>query len=121
MDEPKTEPVQEPQKEEVKSTGAGKNTMMAIVAYILFFVPLLTDSKNDPFVKFHVKQSILLVILAVINSILANVLPFVLIFITSIISLGIFVLLIIGIINAANGKQEPLPVIGKYAEQFLKF
>jgi uncharacterized membrane protein len=31
------------------------------------------------------------------------------------------VLLIIGIINAANGKEEPLPLIGQFAGQFLKF
>lgn len=38
-------------------TGAKKekNIGMAVVAYILFFIPLLTDAKNDPFVKYHVK------------------------------------------------------------------
>jgi len=28
------------------------------------------------------------------------------------------VLAIMGIVNALNGKTEPLPVIGKYAEKF---
>jgi len=34
---------------------------LAIVAYILFFIPLLTDAKNDPFVKFHVKTRVLII------------------------------------------------------------
>ncbi|MBP6855591.1 MAG: hypothetical protein KBC26_01280 [Candidatus Pacebacteria bacterium] len=41
--------------EEHKSEEHKKNIAMAIVAYILFFIPLLTDAKNDPFVKYHVK------------------------------------------------------------------
>jgi len=35
---------------------------MAILAYILFFIPLLTDSKNDPYVKYHIKQGLVLFI-----------------------------------------------------------
>lgn len=117
MDEPKVEEI----KVEEKPSGSSKNTTMAIVAYFIFFVPLLTDSKNDPFVKFHVKQALLLVIIALINSILATMLPFMLSFITSLVSIGILILWVMGLINAANGKTEPVPVIGKYAEQFLKF
>lgn len=117
MEENKVE--EKPQ--EVNASAKGKNTTMAIVAYILFFVPLLTDSKNDSFVKFHVKQSILLVLVSVLNMVLGTIIPFIWLFVGPIISLGILVLLIIGIINAANGKEEPLPVIGQFAGQFLKF
>ncbi len=35
-----------------------KNTAMAAVAYLIFFLPLLTDAKNDQFVKYHVKQGL---------------------------------------------------------------
>jgi uncharacterized membrane protein len=48
---------------------------MAIVAYILFFVPLLTESKNDPFVKYHVKQALGLFICGVIVFVLSWILP----------------------------------------------
>ncbi|GAF91940.1 unnamed protein product, partial [marine sediment metagenome] len=49
-----------------EATKKEKNTGMAIVAYILFFIPLLTDAKNDPFVKYHVKQGLSLFLVAVV-------------------------------------------------------
>jgi uncharacterized membrane protein len=87
---------------------------MAIVAYILFFIPLLMDDmRKNKFVMFHTEQSLANFILAVIISILG-----------SLTCLGFFlgfvplVFCIIGIINAANGEIKPLPVIGQYAEKF---
>lgn len=99
-----------------------KNTGMAIIAYLLFFVPLLTEDKDDPFVKFHVKQSILVLIASIAVSVIGGIIPIIGWFL--IVPLGgiaCFVLWVIGIINAANGEKKELPVIGKYAEQFLKF
>jgi uncharacterized membrane protein len=93
-----------------------KNTGMAIVAYILFFVPLLTDAKNDPFVKYHVKQGLLIFILGVIGMIVGGM-PGIQWF-SGLINLVLLVLVILGIINAANGKEEPLPVIGHFADKF---
>jgi len=90
-----------------------KNTGMAIVAYILFFVPLLTEAKNDPFVKYHVKQGLALFILCIISGLVWWV-PV----IGQIVSLIAFVLWIIGIINAANGQEKPLPLIGQFGEKF---
>jgi uncharacterized membrane protein len=96
-----------------------KNTTMAAIAYIIFFVPLLTDSKDDPFVKFHVKQSLLLWILALINSIIGRI-PFIGL-ISILLGFGILVLWILGLMNALNGKTEPVPLVGQYAEEYLKF
>lgn len=116
MEENKTAEVKAPEKSD-----GGKNTTMAIIAYFLFFVPLLTDSKNDPFVKFHVKQSLLLFVLVVVNMVLGAVISFIWFFIGPLVGLGLFVLWIMGVINAANGKMQPVPVVGQYAEQYLKF
>ena len=45
---------------------AEQNKGMAIIAYVLFFVPLITgDYKKSPFVKFHTNQGTLLAIVAV--------------------------------------------------------
>ena len=97
-----------------------KNTTMAVIAYILFFVPLLTgDAKKDPFVKYHVKQGLVLFLLAVLIQVIGWVMPFYFWYSFSwILSLVMIVLLILGIVNAVNGKQEPLPVIGKFADVF---
>ena len=100
--------------------GGNKNTAMAVIAYILFFVPLLTgDAKKDPFVKYHTKQGLVLFLLAVLNNIIGWILPFYLWYTISwIVSLCVLVLLILGIINAVNGKQVPLPIIGKFSDVF---
>ncbi len=98
-----------------------KNTGMAIIAYILFFVPLLTDTKNDPFVKYHVKQGFVLFIAAIIVWIIDRFLLLIpiigcgLMYLLGFFLLGLF---IIGVMNALGGKQKPLPLIGKFADKF---
>ena len=98
-----------------------KNTGMAIVGLIIFFVPLLTDAKNDPFVKFYVKQGLVLFIgwiaIGVATGILVYI-PFLGYLLSQLASLAWLVLLIVGIIAAANGEQKPLPVVGQYADRF---
>lgn len=96
-----------------------KNVGMAVLAYIIFFIPLLTDAKNDPFVKYHVKQGLVLFILAVIAMAIERVLPYTLSsMLYSLFSLAIIVLAVMGIMNAVNGKETPLPFIGQYADKF---
>jgi len=96
---------------------AEQNKGMAVIAYILFFIPLLTgDHKKSPFVMYHTNQGLVLFLFGVggwiVSSILMLILiGFVLMFVVGIASL---VLLIIGIINAVNGRMKPLPVIGKF-------
>ncbi len=102
--------------EQNQSQSSQKNTGMAIVAYILFFVPLLTDAKNDPFVKYHVKQGLVLFISYFVVA-FVSVIP-VLGIIGWLLHLVLLVLLIMGIMNAAKGEQKPLPVIGQFADQF---
>ncbi|HKY74090.1 MAG TPA: hypothetical protein VJ246_02135 [Patescibacteria group bacterium] len=103
-----------------------KNTAMAAIAYVLFFIPLLTDAKKDSFVMFHVKQSIVLLIAGVGWSIAAKFLYYIPVLgvIAGLAGLVIDIFLLIvwvkGIMNALGGKTEELPVIGMYAKQ-LKF
>ena len=89
---------------------------MAIISYITFIglliAYLVNNGKKNAFTQFHIGQSFRLVILAIANMVLATFLPNSLSIVTSIISLGILVLVILGIINAANGKAVPLPIIG---------
>ena len=56
------------QVEEVQASpeDAEQNKGMAIIAYLLFFVPLITgDYKKSPFVKFHTNQGTLLAIVSI--------------------------------------------------------
>ncbi len=109
------------QTETPTSSPKEKNTGMAIIAYIIFFIPLLTDAKKDPFVKFHVKQGLIIFIgwfvIGIIGYILSFI-PFVGWMISRLLNVLLFVLMIVGIMNAAKGERKPLPIIGKFAEKF---
>jgi len=91
------------------------NTGIAAVAYLLFFVPLLTDVKDDAFVKFHVKQGFVLFLSAIITSTI-SISP--LHFIGVLLQFGLVILVIVGIVNALHGKKEQLPFIGQFADSF---
>jgi uncharacterized membrane protein len=93
-----------------------QNTGMAVVAYIIFFIPLLTDTKNDPFVRYHVQQGLVLFIGWLVAMVLSWI-PVIMLF-GWLLHIGLFVLMILGIINAVNGKQVPLPLIGQFADMF---
>ncbi|MCD6232872.1 DUF4870 domain-containing protein [bacterium] len=98
-----------------------RNTGMAIVAYILFFIPLLTNAKNDPFVKYHVKQGLALFITAIAAAIINQFLfliPFLGWGLSWLIGFFVFALFIVGVSNASKGEQKPLPLIGKFGEKF---
>lgn len=101
-----------------------KNIGMAILAYIIFFIPLLTDAKNDTFVKFHVKQGIVVFGMALIVWVIRMLMPWYLLWhlywLFNLLSIVVLVFAVIGIINAANSKKEPLPLVGSIAN-ILKF
>jgi uncharacterized membrane protein len=112
-----------------------ENKPMCIVAYILFFVPLLTGAyKTSEAVKFHTNQGTVLFLAALVASIGLGIVFSV---ITGIVvaaggyrsiltissvfgiiwlvyGLGVTALCVIGIINAVNGRQNPLPLIGQF-------
>jgi uncharacterized membrane protein len=100
-----------------KSAGKGKNTGMAIVAYVVFFIPLLTEDKNDPFVKFHVKQGLTLFV-AWIGAGFVSMVPFIGWTLAPFLSLAMLVLMGLGIYGAHKGEQKPLPLIGGFADRF---
>ncbi|MDR1222577.1 MAG: hypothetical protein LBL07_06820 [Tannerella sp.] len=95
------------------------NKVMAILAYlgILVLVPIFA-AKESPFARFHANQGILLFIVSIVFYIIYYILLFtvpVIALIFSILSIGILILAIIGIINAAKGEMKELPIIGKYS------
>lgn len=97
---------------------AEDNKAMAIIGYILpilFFLPLVTDAKNSSFAKFHANQQLSLLITAVLVNIVGTMIPILGWFL--ILPLGylfVLVLVILGVINALNGKMKKLPVIGGF-------
>ena len=103
---------------------AEQGKVMAVIAYILFFIPLLTgDHKKSPFVMYHTNQGTVLflasVALWIASSILGAILGairlwFIGSLLSSLVGIAILALAILGIISALNGVMKPLPVIGKF-------
>ena len=89
-----------------------KNKVMAVLAYILFFIPLLA-AKDSKFARFHTNQGLVLFLGGIIASVVA-VIPVIGWIVAPIAGLVITVLAVIGIINALNGRAKELPVIGKF-------
>lgn len=95
-----------------------KNIFMAVLSYLgpLIIVSYLF-SDNDSFVKFHIKQSLVLIVLDVTLWILAKIVwPLWALF-------GIFHLInwafiIVGVVNAARGQEKELPFVGKFSHYF---
>lgn len=85
-----------------------KTTNILVYIGILFIVGLVSDHKNDPDVKFHTNQGIVLTIFGTIVSCIT----------CGIGSIAYIVFMIIGIMNANKGEMKPLPLIGKI--QILK-
>ena len=92
--------------------------LTAILSYIgiLFLVPLLV-CKDNAFAQFHAKQGLVLFIAEIATMFIAWI-PILGWLIGLVAWITWLVLSIIGIINVVNGKQVPLPIIGKFAEKF---
>jgi uncharacterized membrane protein len=101
------------------SASHSNNTGMAILAYlgILIIIPFLTNAHNDPFVKFHLKQGLALIISFVVGFVI-SIIPILGWILSPLIMIFNVVLLIIGIINAASGKEKALPFIGSIGNKF---
>ena len=91
---------------------------LAIIGYIipiLFFIPLITEAKNNKFAKYHANQQLNLLLFLVVGHAAATALAFILIgfLLFPIVYIGGIIFIVMGAINAANGAMKPLPVIGK--------
>jgi len=91
-----------------------KNKVMAIIAYLgcLCLIPLFA-AKDSQFARYHANQGFVLLLIGLGVGIVSNFMSFGMIhFVFLALQMGIFVLAVLGIINAANGKMAPLPLIG---------
>lgn len=93
-----------------------------VLAYIgiLFLVGLIADGQN-PRVRFHVNQGLVLFLAEVIVGVICGVvgaIPLIGILggiLSGVASIAGLVLMIIGIVHAANDEEVPLPIIGGIA------
>jgi uncharacterized membrane protein len=102
----------------VPATEGNNSTLMGILAYIgiLVLIPLIME-KHDPFVRYHVKQGLVLFVIEAALWVIGSMVYGLWVLI-SLINLGAVVLSIIGIINVVNKKQVALPLVGQFADKF---
>jgi uncharacterized membrane protein len=101
-----------PQAPQADKADVEKNKTMGILAYIIFFIPLLA-AKDSKFAMYHANQGLVLFLASVAIYIVGMIIPIIGWFL--IIPLGqiaILVFAILGIINASKGEMKPLPLIG---------
>ncbi|EKE10811.1 MAG: hypothetical protein ACD_15C00195G0002 [uncultured bacterium] len=123
MEEQKTTEAPQPPVDVNNATNDAKdaedNKAMAIIGYILpilFFIPLVTDAKNSPFAKFHANQQLNLLLAAIAVNVVGTIIPILGWFIILPLgTLALFVIAVLGIINAARGEKKALPIIGGFS------
>jgi len=130
QEQPQPQPQQQYQPAPAASTD--NKQLFCILSYIgiLWLVGMLVEpEKNDPRVKFHVGQGMLLSIIVIALPIVLSIVSFIFGFIPyigwifvrliwiieSLIGIGYIILAIIQIIGITKNEDKPLPVIGKYA------
>ena len=90
-----------------------KNKTMAGLAYLLFFLPLISCPESR-YAKFHANQGLILLITGVAGSMILGFIPIFGWMLIPFFSLGILILGIIGLVNGFGGKAKRLPLIGKF-------
>ena len=113
------------------------NKTLALVSYITIIGWLISffsykGQEKNSLVSYHLKQSFGLFVATMVLYIAFWILATILVMISfslavlvsgiySLASLVIFVLVVIGIINASKGEEKPLPIIGKMFEGKFSF
>lgn len=94
------------------------NKVVAALAYILFFIPLLA-AKDSKFGKEHAKQGLVLLIAAIIIMIAGSIIPIIGWFLIGPLgTLAVAIVAIIAIIKTLQGEFWEIPMIGKYRHNF---
>lgn len=103
------------------STPEGKTE--AILAYItvigLIIAFVMNNEKKYPFAKFHIKQSLGLVVVGLVLVII-SLIP-ILGWIIYLIGLVVMIYMwVMGLIHAVNGRMEPVPILGDRFDEWFK-
>ena len=95
------------------NSGANNDKVMAIIAYIIFFIPLLAVKNRSAYLNYHVNQGLILFIVAIVVSVVLSFLGYRLYFLSQIWNLLVIIWAVLGIINVTKNEMKPLPLIGK--------
>lgn len=117
--EEKNQPAEFPDEKSKTSNEADVSQvrLFGILGYIfpiLFFLPLVTEAKDNAFAKYHANQQLLLLLFLIIGNTAASILTVILIGLLLYPVVWIFglVCMVLGIMNVVNDREKPLPLIG---------
>ncbi|NSL85294.1 DUF4870 domain-containing protein [Chitinophaga solisilvae] len=101
---------------------------LAIVSYITIIGWLIAyfqykDKERDPFVIYHLKQSLGIAIISIILGVAINLVVSMVPALSVVVyaNIAILVLWVLGILNALNGLKKPVPVVGPLFENKFAF
>jgi uncharacterized membrane protein len=97
-------------------TGVERNRLVAALSYlwVLVLIPLFFVDKDDPFVKFHARQGLVIFIGFILAGFVLAVVPI----IGNLVSLVLALASIAGLIQALQGKLWKVPLVGDIADKF---
>ena len=111
--------------DEFDAADIAKNKVLSLFAYIgiLFLIPLLA-APNSKFARFHTNQGLVLFIAGVVWGVVSGIINLIVgsvpvlgslfSILSALVSLALFILAILGIINACSGKAKELPLVGTF-------
>ena len=91
---------------------------LAILLSVVGFIIALIAKRDDKYVMFYAKESLILFITGIIAKVLTFLLAITIVGILAIpvVWIAYFVIWIIALINSVSGKQKSTPLVGKYAK-----
>jgi uncharacterized membrane protein len=98
----------------------GKTT--AIISYLTFIGTIIAfimnQNKQNSFASFHIRQAVGLIILSMFVGFLQRYVHFG--FVGNILSFGVLVLWILGLISAIQGEEKAIPLLGDKFQEWFK-
>ena len=89
------------------------NKIVAGLAYLLFFLPLIV-CPGSGYARFHANQGLILLIFGIAGNVVLGIIPLIGWMLMPIFGFGVLVMGMIGLINGFGGKAKPLPLIGGF-------
>ncbi len=95
---------------------ASDRNLMAALSYVwILSIVMLFVKKDDAYVKFHAKQGLVLFLISIVSSML-YVFPFIGWFLGWILWLAVVILMLVGFIQAIQGKEYKLPLVYAWSQ-----
>lgn len=107
---------EKPASEHKAVSGVEDGKTIAIISYVTLIgwvvALVMNNDKKNTFAKFHIRQSLLLMLVGLVLSFIP--------IIGWLANIGVLVLWVMALISAINGQEKELPIIGQYAQEWFK-